>query len=133
MYLKNIFIGSFEFNEKILHDDLFKYLKISNIFETFVLISKHIIISMFRYPIWILVILVFIFSQVSNTNNKLFKFSIAYILIFFTFVYAIYFQTTMDLNFLLPITIDRILLQGSGFMIYPILIFFEKFIEKKDN
>ena len=133
IYLKNIFIGSFEFNEKILHDDLLKYLHITNIFETFMLISKHIIISMFRYPIWILIILILFFSQVLNTNNKLFKFSIVYLVIFFTFVYAIYFQTAMDLNFLLPITIDRILLQGSGFMIFPVLSFFKKFIEKKDN
>ena len=135
IYLKNTFIGSFEFNEKILHDDLLKYLNITNIFETFTLISKHIIISMFRYPIWILIILVLFFTQVFNTNNniKLFKFSIVYLLIFFTFVYAIYFQTTMDLNFLLPITIDRILLQGSGFMIFPVLTIFKKFIQKKDN
>jgi hypothetical protein len=133
IYLKNTLIGSFEFNEKILHYDLLKYLQISQIFETFALISKHIVISMFRYPIWILVILVLIFSQIFNTNSKLFKFSIVYLLMFFILVYAIYFQTTLDLNFLLPITIDRILLQGSGFMIYPILTFFEKFIEKKDN
>ena len=29
-------------------------------------------------------------------------------------------------------TIDRILLQGSGFMIYPILLYFEQFINKKN-
>jgi len=133
IYLKNIFIGSFEFNEKILHVGLLKYLQISNIFETFFLISKHIFISMFRYPIWVLILLVLIFSQFPSKSSKLLKFSMAYLFLFFAFVYAIYYQTTMDLNFVLPITIDRILLQGSGFMIYPILVFFEKFIEKKDN
>ena len=131
IYLKNTYIGSFEFNEKILHEDLLKYLQIYQIFETFVLISKHIVISMFRYPIWILVILILIFSKFFNTDNRLFKFSIFYFLMFFIFVYAIYFQTKMDLSFLLPITIDRILLQGSGFMVYPALIFLERFIEKE--
>jgi len=131
IYIKNKFIGSFEFNEKIFHDDLLNYLQISKFFEVFILISKHIFISIFRYPIWILIILVLIFSRFSNKNDKLFKSSIVYLFIFFIFVYLIYFQTSMDLNFLLPITIDRILLQGSGFMIYPVLIFLKKFIEKK--
>ena len=131
IYLKNIFIGSFEFNEKILHEGLLRYLQFSNIFDTFFIISKHIIISMFRYPIWILIIIVLIFSQILHMNIKFLKFSIAYLLLFFIFVYAIYFQTTLDLNFLLPITIDRILLQGSGFMIHPFLIFFKELVKKK--
>ena len=131
IYLKNIFIGSFEFNEKILHQDLFKYLNVTHFFDTLTLISKHIIISMFKYPIWILVFLILVFSKFFNNDNYFVNYSLFYLIIFFLFVYAIYFQTRMNLEFLLPITIDRILLQGSGFMIYPLLLYFENFIQKK--
>ena len=129
--MKNILIGSFEFNEKIFHQELFEYLNITHFFHTLILISKNIIISMFRYPIWILVFLILIFSKSINRDKYLPNYSLFYMAIFFVFVYAIYFQTRMDLEFLLPITIDRILLQGSGFMIYPILLYFEQFINKK--
>ena len=131
IYLKNIFIGSFEFNEKILHQDLFKYLNVTHFFDTLTLISKHIIISMFKYPIWILVFLILVFSKFFNNDNYFVNYSLFYLIIFFLFVYAIYFQTRMNLEFLLPITIDRILLQGSGFMIYPLLLYFENFIQKR--
>ena len=132
IYLKNILIGSFEFNEKIFHQELFDYLNITHFFNTLILISKHIIISMFRYPIWILVFLIIFFSKLVNRDKYLTNYSLFYLALFFLFVYAIYFQTRMNLEFLLPITIDRILLQGSGFMIYPILLYFEQFINKKN-
>ena len=129
IYLKNIFIGSFEFNEKILHEGLIRYTQISEILSTFILISKHIFISIFRYPIWILIIFILIFS-LTELKIKLFDFSLLYLFLFTMFVYAIYFQTTMNLDFLLPITLDRILLQGSGFMVYPISIYLCELIKK---
>jgi len=130
IYLKNIFIGSFEFNEKIIHQELLEYLNISNFLNTFILISKHVIISIFRYPIWILVLFILFFSKLINKDNYFINYSIFYLILYFGFVYAIYFQTRMNLDFLLPITIDRILLQGSGFMVYPILLYLSNFIKK---
>ena len=129
--LKNIYIGSFEFNEEIFHKDLLRYLNIINIFDTFFLISKHIIISMLRYPIWILILLAIFFFKIFDKKNSLPNYSLFYLLIFFGFVYAIYFQTRLSLPFLLPITIDRILLQGSGFMVYPVLLCLQKLLENK--
>ncbi len=133
IYLKNIFIGSFEFNEKILHRELLEYLNISNFLSTFIVISKHIIISIFRYPIWILILFILFFSKFINRDKYFNNYSIFYLFLYFIFVYSIYFQTRMDLDFLLPITIDRILLQGSGFMVYPILLYFENFINKNKS
>ncbi len=131
IYLKKIYIGSFEFNEPVFHDGLLRYLNLTNILETFLLISKHIIISMFRYPIWILILFILLYFEIFDKKSKLPNYSLCYLFIFFGFVYAIYFQTKMPLDFLLPITIDRVLLQGSGFMIYPILLCFQKFILDK--
>ena len=130
IYLKNIFIGSFEFNEQILHKGLLEYLNLSYFLNTFIIISKHIIISIFKYPIWILALFILCFSKFMNKDNYFINYSIFYLFLYFGFVYAIYFQTKMDLDFLLPITIDRILLQGSGFMVYPVLLYFEKFLNK---
>jgi len=128
--LKNNIIGNFEFNEPIFHDGLLRYLQISEIINTFLLISKNIIISFFRYPIWILIVCIMIYTQFIY-KIKIENFVKFYFLIYFLFVYAIYFQTNMNLVYLLPITIDRILLQGSGFMIYPIVILLNNIILKK--
>jgi hypothetical protein len=119
--LKNNIIGNFEFNEPIIHNGLLRYLQISEIISTFLLISKNIIISFFRYPIWILILFIVSYSQLFN-QVKMETYTKFYLLIYFIFVYAIYFQTQMNLEYLLPITIDRILLHGSGFMIYPVVI-----------
>ena len=119
--LKNNIIGNFQFNEPIIHNGLLRYLQISEIISTFFLISKNIIISFFRYPIWILTLFIVSYSQLFN-QVKMETYTKFYLLVYFIFVYAIYFQTKMDLAYVLPITIDRILLQGSGFMIYPVVI-----------
>jgi hypothetical protein len=128
--LKNYFIGSFNFNEDIIHNELFRYLNILEFLSTFFLITKHILISMVRYPIWILIIVVMTYIYFKNKKNLL-NYSFFYFLIFMAFVYAIYFQTTMDLEYLLPITVDRILLQGSGFLLYPTVIHLERIISSK--
>ena len=119
--LKNNIIGNFQFNEPIIHNGLLRYLQISEIISTFLLISKNIIVSFFRYPIWILTLFIVSYSQLFN-QVKIETYTKFYLLVYFIFVYAIYFQTTMDLAYVLPITIDRILLQGSGFIIYPMVI-----------
>lgn len=128
--LKNNIIGNFEFNEPIFHDGLLRYLQISEIINTFLLISKNVIISFFRYPIWILIVCITIYTQFIY-KIKIESFVKFYFLIYFVFVYAIYFQTNMNLVYLLPITIDRILLQGSGFIIYPLVILLNNIILKK--
>jgi len=125
--LKNYFIGSFNFNEDIIHNELLRYLNIYELLSTFFLITKHILISMIRYPIWIMIIIVMIYTFFQNKKDLL-NYSLFYFFVFMAFVYAIYFQTRMDIEYLLPITVDRILLQGSGFLLYPTVIHLEKII-----
>jgi hypothetical protein len=125
--LKNYFIGSFNFNEDIIHNELLRYLNIYELLSTFFLITKHILISMIRYPIWIMIIIVMIYTFFQNKKDLL-NYSLFYFFVFMAFVYAIYFQTRMDIEYLLPITVDRILLQGSGFLLYPTVIHLERII-----
>lgn len=127
--LKNNIIGNFNFNEPIIHEGLLRYLQISEITNTFLIISKNIIISFFRYPIWILILLIIVYTQFFN-KLKIHNYAKFYLLIYFLFVYAIYFQTQMNLEYLLPITIDRILLQGSGFLVYPVVILLNNILLK---
>jgi hypothetical protein len=63
-----------------------------------------------------------------QNKKDLLNYSLFYFFVFMAFVYAIYFQTRMDIEYLLPITVDRILLQGSGFLLYPTVIHLEKII-----
>ena len=128
--LKNNMIGNFSFNEPIIHDGLLRYFQISEAINTFLLISKNVIISFFKYPIWILIIGTLSYVQFIY-KLKIENFIKFYLLIYFMFVYGIYFQTSEpDLPILLAITIDRILLQGSGFMIYPLVILLNNIITK---
>ena len=127
--LKNNIIGNFNFNETIIHEGLLRYLQISEIINTFLIISKNIIISFFRYPIWILILLIIVYAQFFD-KLKMHNYAKFYLLIYFLFVYAIYFQTQMNLEYLLPITIDRILLQGSGFLVYPVVILLNNMLLK---
>ena len=128
--LKNNMIGNFSFNEPIIHDGLLRYFQISEVINIFLLISKNVIISFFKYPIWILIIGTLSYAQFIY-KLKIENFIKFYFLIYFMFVYGIYFQTSeLDLPILLTITVDRILLQGSGFMIYPIVILLNNIITK---
>lgn len=122
-FLQDFFIGSFNFNEPIFHNGLLRYLDIANFLNAFFIISWHILIALFKYPIWLMLFLVvIIFNKNSFENYEIF-----YFVIYFLFIYAIYFQTSMNLKDLLPVTIDRLLFQGSGFLIFPIFrIFYTK-------
>lgn len=115
-FLQEFIIGSFNFNEPILHSGLLRYLDISNFLSAFYIITWHILISFFKYPIWLMIFLVIIIYNKNNFEN----YEIFYFIVYFLFIYSIYFQTSMSLKELLPVTIDRLLLQGSGFLIFPI-------------
>ena len=114
-YLININdISGFTFqNENLVNLDLKLF------YEKFVFIFFHIIIAMFKYPIWILFIFIFVINREFKKNFEvLFFASISVFFIFFVFmVYDIY-----DYKWLVRGSLDRLMFQASGF----ILIFASK-------
>ena len=111
--------GSFSLNENIFHENLFKYLDFRIFVETFYIITYEIFKGMVKYPIWLLILVLLIYDyfkgvKLLNINNML-------IILYFGLIYAIYFQTKLDINMLMPLTLDRVLIHGTGF--YLIFIF----------
>lgn len=120
IYLKSFVIEANMFNEKILNDGIKNYLNLKLLLNDLFLIFKHIIISSFHYPIILFVtIMMLLFIVKEKSSRDYFFFSI--FILNLIFIISIYLQTNMKLESLLPVTIDRILLQSSGFYLLFIL------------
>jgi hypothetical protein len=108
------------FNETILTKQLLLNFYPSVFFTKFILISRYIIISFIKYPVWFFIILssILLYKENYFFKNKCF---LSFFLLVFSLFFAIYFQTTMDITSLLPVTLSRLIFQSSGFFL-PIII-----------
>ena len=93
----------------------------STIIEDIVLIFKHFMISFFKYPIWLFLILFLLFPSKKNKNNKLYKNT------FYTFVFCIlinflifHLQKKEFLEWQLTTALDRLNLMLSAYFLYYI-------------
>ena len=117
--VRTIYHGSFNLNENMFHQNLLKYLDIRIFIETFYLITYEIFKGMIKYPIWLLILILTIYDYFNG--EKFFNLNNVLIILYIGLIYAIYFQTNMDINMLMPLTLDRVLIHGTGF--YLIFIF----------
>lgn len=126
IYVKIYFLGSLKFNENIINHELINNLNILILLKKILLISKYILISFFKYPVWILIIIssAFLFYEGKFFNNN--KFLISFFVLNIVLIFAIYLQTTMDLIWILPLTLSRLIFPFSGFFIFLIIEFFNK-------
>lgn len=118
---KFYFLGSLKFNESLINDKLINNLDIMILFNKILLISKYIIISFFKYPIWILIIIssVILFYEGKFFSNN--KFFLSFFILSIGLIFAIYLQTTMDLVWILPLTLSRLIFPLSAFFIFIII------------
>ena len=107
------------FNEKILNENILNYLDIKILLNDLILIFKHIIISSFKYPIIIFVTASLLIIIWKKTKRDYFFYSIFVLNLFF--IISIYLQTNMKLEDLLPVTLDRVLFQSTGFYLAYII------------
>ncbi len=124
IHIKSFVIDTNMFNEKFFNDEIKEYLNLRVLFNDLIVIFKHIIISSFHYPIILFVTILMLLFSVQEKNARDYFFYSIFILNLL-FIISIYLQTKMDLEYVLPVTIDRILLQSSGF--YIIFIFSKLF------
>ena len=117
--IRTIYHGSFSLNEDLFHRNLLKYLNIKILLETLYLISYEIFKGMIKYPIWVLILVLIIHDYFKEV--KFFNINVFFIILYLGLIYCIYLQTNMDINMLMPLTLDRVLIHGSGF--YLIFIF----------
>ncbi len=120
---KNI-IGFYGFQADIIHSSLYELLNIKILFFKLFLITKYILISFVKYKLWI--INLFSLFLIFFLDKKLFlnlKPWIIILLLNFALLYAIYLHTPYDLEFLLKVTLDRLLFQTSGFyLVFPLFL-----------
>jgi hypothetical protein len=121
--LKIKFFGVVTFNEnpidilsqfKLNTLDFIKFIKI------FLLVLEYTIISIIKYPIWIIILISSAILLRSNYFKK--KFFILFFLFFtFCFIFLIYFTTSWDVLWLIKSTLSRAMFQLSGFFIFLII------------
>ena len=107
--------GTVKLQTQINFSNLEKFKDIFLVIKYIIEITKHIIISFFKYPILILNLLVFFFYlAIKKENKKEFQFMLFFFLLNFIFIYTIYFLHPAPLSEMLPNTLDRLIFQISG-------------------
>ncbi len=112
--IKTFVIDENMFNEEIFNHEILSYLNLKVLLKDLILIAKHMIISSFHYPIILLVVILLILFAPNIKNLRDYFFYSIFILNLF-FIISIYLQTNMNLEDVLPVTIDRVMFQSSGF------------------
>jgi len=118
--IKIKYLGGISFNTKIIHDDIYNILNTKLLFSKFVFISKYYIISFFKYPLWICILISFwLLGKKIFLKKNIFLLSFAFLT--FSLVYAVYFQTATNYEFLIPVTLSRLLFGLSGFYLMLVI------------
>lgn len=133
LIIKIYFFGSFHFHEELINESLTENLNVSKLIWKLFLISKYVIISFFKYPIWLLIIisLFFLFKKyrfyfLNNTHV------ITFICLEFILVYSIFLSLTSDLKMSLSLTLSRVVFPICGFLIYLIVDLLNLFYKQKN-
>ena len=128
-YLQKNIIGIFAFNSELINADIIGQLfNIKLVVIKSIAITKHIIIAFIKYPIWILIIFssYFLIAKFKNNNSMIKYFSYA-LLLNILFLYALYLHDPIkDYEFILSVTLDRLIFQTSGFYLINILFLINK-------
>ena len=124
IYIKIYYFEAVNFNEKIINEELIKNLNIKYLIYKILLISKYILISFFKYPIWILIISSLFLLKKNTYFFEKNTFFIPSVIVLFCFIFAIFLQTSQNLEFLIPITLNRLVFAISGlFIILPVMYY----------
>ena len=85
----------------------------------FIIIIKHFIITFFKYPIWIFLLIFFIFPESRIKRNKIYKNTIyIFLFIFFVNFFIFHIQNSEILEWHLSTALDRLNFILSGYFVY---------------
>ena len=123
---KNI-IGIYGFQNELINKEILD--KLFN-FKLLVLktiaITKHLLIAFMKYPLWIIIIFSFLVTNIFYGKKNIFikYFFYAFVLNIF-FIYAVYLHGSSS-EFVLSVTLDRLMFQTSGFYLLMIIFLLNK-------
>ena len=120
---KNI-IQVYGFQEKTININFDYILNLGFLMTNSILISKYIIISMLKYPLWIVIFLSIYLLIKEKFNQRTISFILLMLLAIFGFYYLLYTIHPFSSEFLMKVTLDRLLFQTSGFFMIYVLISF---------
>tara|TARA_Y100000768_G_scaffold386877_1_gene376383 strand:+ start:1336 stop:2640 length:1305 start_codon:yes stop_codon:yes gene_type:complete len=130
VYIKSLYFGSLKFNADIINEETYKIFELKYLVLKIFIITKYFLISFIKYPIWFLIILSSIILHIHFNYFKNNKFILSYILLSFSFVYAVFINEPTDFYYLIPLTLDRIVFAISGFLIFLNVELFNKIKSK---
>ncbi len=120
VFIRIYFHEGFQFNENVSTENLINKLSLTIIFSKLLYILKYILISIFKYPIWILIVfsLFFLYRQ-NYFQNK--RYIITYLIFNLLFVTSIYLYSSYEIEWFLSTSLSRLLFGISGFFILLII------------
>ena len=123
-YLQKNIIGIYGFNVEFLgQNTINQLLDINLILMKSIAITKHIFIAFIKYPLWLLVIFALIFNKEKTYLSKYLTYAF---ILNILFIYAVYLHDPGAQEFILSVTLDRVLFQTSGFYILAVILMLNK-------
>ena len=128
--LKKIFNNQLSFDQE-LNSQLFASVNFFNIIEILKNINFNIIVTIFKYPLWILTLMCIYLSLRNKKNYYQFRHFYFFFLINIIFIYFLMTFTCLNIGssgceLVLRVSLDRIIFQTSGFYLIFIIVFLEK-------
>jgi hypothetical protein len=99
-------------------------------FKKILIIIAYFFREVLKYPIWIFNLIGLFFAFFYYKKNEIFKFILFFFFLNLFFLFSIYLITPIDLNLMLNTTMDRLILQTSGFYAITIVMLINKNIIK---
>lgn len=133
-FLQKFLIGHYGFQAEIIHKGLIDNFHPKIFFSKILIISKYILISSLKYKLWIINLfsLTIIYFFYKDTFIKL-KIWVCILAINIIFIYAIFFQTPYFSEFLLKVTLDRVMFHTSGFYLIFTIAVLERIFGREIN
>ena len=132
--LIRISVNNIIFNENTLFQSnlsnfLSSDLNLNMIFTKIYYILYYIINSFFKYPIWLFNSFGLLLSLYFLKNIKVLKVFLIFFILNFLFIFLIYFTTSANIVWYLSASLDRLVLQTSGFYFMIFSLFNNRIIK----
>ena len=125
--LQKYIVGIYDFPEKPSFSDIFHdIINLKILFTKVFKIFLHIMIAFVKYPLWLMVLAVFYFQLFISKNITInIKYFFLCFLINILFIFSIFF-TFKNFDFMLRVSLDRLLFQTSGFFLITFILTLNK-------
>ena len=128
-YLQKNIIGIYGFNVEFFGQrTLDQILNFNFMLIKSIAITKHLIIAFIKYPIWILILFSLLtIHLIDKKNTHLIKYFTYALLFNVLFIYGVYLHDPNPSEFILSVTLDRVIFQTSSFYILIFVIVLNKY------